>query len=265
MESHWDNFWKSRSRAGDFYPQHGRIERVIRDINEEWKNVRALEVGCGTGGSLNFMLGLGMKPILLDMSQAALDKCLQYQHDLKCKIMFVRGNAFELPFKDGTVKLVFHQGLIEHFRGNQPALILKENLRVLEQRGWLVVDVPQFFHFEGIFSKPWIWTGKWFAGWQTYYTIFALKKLARSLDLKELRYFGAWMNPSFVYRAIRWMLKSWFLLPLNPPQILFVNRWRHVIRDKLFYHSIVLWTGASIGFAGRKPEGCGSPISYTCP
>ena len=249
--NHWDHFWASRPAADDFYSQHERIERAIRDIGA-WKGCWAVEAGSGTGSAGNFMLELGMKPILLDLSQHSLDKCRQRFH-VDSGVSMIRGDVFRLPFKSGTLDLIFHQGLIEHFRNEQPRSILQENLRVLKPHGWLVVDVPQTFHIQSILSRPLIWMGKWFAGWQTYYTFPQLKQLVESLNLENIRYFGAWMNPSFFYRAIRWAFKSWFMLPLFPPASRTIGHWRHAIRHHLFYGPIVLWTGSDIGFVGRKP------------
>ncbi len=249
----WDHFWASRISAEDFYPQHERIERVVRDLGE-WRGTRALEVGCGMGGSARFMLELGMKPILLDYSQASLDKC-RARYPRGSGVSLVRGDVFHLPFKNNSIGLVFHQGLIEHFRGEGPAAILRENLRVLTPVGWLVVDVPQAFHLESIFARPFIWTGKWFAGWQTYYSLPRLKRLARAMGIENPRYFGAWMNPSFAYRALRWALKSRINLPRDPPRIGFIHQFRKTCRQRLFYHPLALWTGASIGFAGKKTGG----------
>jgi len=247
----WDRFWSSRAHAGDFYPQHERIERALRDLGP-WRDSRAVEIGCGAGGAGEFLLELGTKPILVDFSGASLRKCRQ-RFPAGKGITLVRADVFHLPFKDGVLDVLFHQGLLEHFRGDQPRALLQENLRALRPGGWLLVDLPQAFHWESFFARPLIWMGKWFAGWQTYYTLPGLKHVARSLELEDLRYFGSWMNPSFFYRALRWALKSWILLPLAPHVCDSVARLRQRIRSRFFYHPIVLWTGASIGFAGRKP------------
>ncbi len=249
----WDRFWASRASADDFYPQHERIEWAVRDAGT-WDRRVAVEVGCGLGGSARFMLDLGMKPVLLDYSQASLDKCRE-RFPAGSGVALVRGDVFHLPFKDECVDLIFHQGLIEHFRGQEPRAILLENLRTLKSCGWLVVEVPQAFHWEGVLARPFIWTGTWFAGWQTYYTFPGLKRLAESLDIEKIRYFGMWMNPSFCYRALRWGLRRFFSLPLYPWSWGPTERLRRGLRRRFFYHPIAWWTGASVGFVGRKKRG----------
>jgi SAM-dependent methyltransferase len=247
----WDRFWSSRAEAADFYPQHERIERAVREAGE-WRGARSLEVGCGLGGSAAFQLELGIRPVLLDSSSASLAKC-RAQLGREARVALVRGDAFRLPFKDGSLDLVFHQGLIEHFRGDAPDRIVRENLRVLRPGGAVVVDVPQAFHWESVVARPLIWTGKWFAGWQTYYTPAGLRRLAGRLGLSGARYYGAWMSPSFFYRALRLALRRWVALPTRPPRVPAVARLREAARRRLFHHPLALWTGASIGFLARKP------------
>lgn len=248
----WERFWSSREEASDFYPQHERIERAIREEGD-WRGARALEVGCGMGGSAAFQIELGLRPVLLDFSPASLAKCRARLKD-EARVALVRGDAFRLPFKDGAFDLVFHQGLIEHFRGEGPDRILQENLRVLRADGAVVVDVPQSFHWESWISRPLIWTGKWFAGWQTYYTPRALRRLAERAGLRDARFYGSWMNPSFFYRALRFALRPRLRLPLRPPGFSVIARLRAAARKRLFHHPLVLWTGASIGFLARKPR-----------
>ncbi len=246
----WDRFWSSRADAADFYSQHERIERVVREAGD-WRGARSLEVGCGLGGSAAFQLELGIHPILLDYSPASLAKC-RMRLGGDPRVTLVRGDAFRLPFKDGSLDLVFHQGLIEHFRGEDPDRIVRENLRVLRVGGAVVVDVPQAIHWEGFFARPFIWTGHWFAGWQTYYTPWGLRRLASRLGLRSARWYGSWMNPSFFYRAFRIVLRSLVCLPTRPPQIPVLARLRDVVRRRLFHSPLALWTGSSIGFLARK-------------
>lgn len=250
LMDHWDRFWASRTSANDFYPQHERIERAMRDIGP-WKDCVVVEVGCGAGSAGTFLREMGARPVLLDGSQASMDKCRQ-RYPTGSGVDLIRGDAFRLPFKDGSVSLVFHQGLIEHFSDDRAQAILQENLRVLKPGGWLIVDVPQAIHPESFFARPLIWMGKWFAGWQTYYSIGRLRRRAQELAIEDIRYFGGWMNPSFFYRMLRWVSRPLVSLPLYPLVIRPVARMRHMLKERLFYSPLVLWTGHSIGFAGRK-------------
>ena len=74
-------------------------------------------------------------------------------------IMFVCGDGLNLPFPDGVIDIVFHQGLLEHFRDPMP--LLEENARVVRPGGHLLVDVPQTFHVYTVLKKCLIAVGKW--------------------------------------------------------------------------------------------------------
>ena len=90
-------------------------------------------------------------------------------------VHLVRANALALPFRDGTFDVVFHQGLLEHFRDPRP--LLAENARVVRRGGRVVVDVPQTFHPYTVMKKALIAANKWFAGWETQFTPRALERL----------------------------------------------------------------------------------------
>ena len=94
----------------------------------------------------------------------------------------VGGDAFHLPFPDGTFDAVFHQGVLEHF--SNPAAFLAENFRVTAPGGLLVVDVPQRWHPWTLLKRAALRVDRWFAGWETEYSIDELE--ARVRDRKSV-------------------------------------------------------------------------------
>ena len=78
-------------------------------------------------------------------------------------VHLVRGDALAMPFRDGAFAVVFHQGLLEHFRDPMP--LLRENARVTRPSGRVVVDVPQTLHLYTVMKKILIALDAWFAGW----------------------------------------------------------------------------------------------------
>ena len=89
----------------------------------------------------------------------------------KVEVNPVGGNAFSLPFPDASFDLVFHQGLLEHFRQKEANNLLKENIRVLKSGGLLLVDVPQRYHIYTVMKHILIALDKWFAGWEREFSI----------------------------------------------------------------------------------------------
>jgi SAM-dependent methyltransferase len=157
-----------------------------------------------------------------------------------------------MPFRNGTFDLVFHQGLLEHFRDPRP--LLHENVRVLRSDALLLVDVPQRFHLYTLLKHALIAVGKWFAGWETEFTIGELERLMRQSGVRIVRRYGAWMIPGLFYRSTRLVLLRAGIarLPLDPPPlpvITPVNAWVRSVWERT---PLAFYTYFVIGAIGRK-------------
>jgi SAM-dependent methyltransferase len=121
-----------------------------------------------------------------------------------------------MPFRDGTIDVSFHQGLLEHFRDPRP--LLKENARITRSGGRVLVDVPQTWHLYTLMKNGLILVNRWFAGWETQFTVGELERLVRESGLEVVRSYGDWMVPGLWYRVTREVLKRGVhaRLPLHP-------------------------------------------------
>ncbi|RKZ29366.1 class I SAM-dependent methyltransferase, partial [bacterium] len=163
----------------------------------------------------------------------------------------VGGNAFALPFKSETFDLVFHQGLLEHFREEEG--ILAENARVLKSGGYAIVDVPQRWHIYTVIKHILIAFDKWFAGWEKEFSLGQLEKKLRKYGLEPVDFYAEWMYPCLGYRMMREALwKVGIRLPLIPFKIPVLHRVRRSIRSWLKYRRICTYTGISVGVIGKK-------------
>lgn len=169
-------------------------------------------------------------------------------------IQLVGGDAFELPFQDGTFDVVFHQGLLEHFREPQATNLLKENVRVLKPGGLLLVDVPQRYHIYTVIKHTLILLNAWFAGWEREFSVRELENKLRELGLSPVRSYGEWMYPSLLYRMLREaLLKVGVNLPLYPSLYARLTNLRKRLRDAMLEMRVALYTSLSIGVIARKP------------
>ena len=86
----------------------------------------------------------GATAVVLDYSPASLEvvRSLARRHGVA--VHLVQADALAMPCREGTFQVVFHQGLLEHFRDRRPLLV--ENARVVKPGGRVVVDVPQNWH-----------------------------------------------------------------------------------------------------------------------
>jgi len=122
-EQVWDEFWGQRPSVADIYPAVSDIATEILQTFPEPRGLRFLEVGAGTGREGHAFAQRGAEVTLLDISWEA----LRLSREVSSLPRFVRGNALEAPFLDGAFNLVYHQGLLEHFRN--PVPLLRENHR----------------------------------------------------------------------------------------------------------------------------------------
>jgi ubiquinone/menaquinone biosynthesis C-methylase UbiE len=201
---------------------------------------RVLEVGAGSGRDSIALASEGAIPFILDYSMASLETArgVARRHGMAPNL--VRADALRLPFRDGAFDVVFHQGLLEHFRDPMP--LLQENVRALHDEGILLVDVPQRWHLYTLLKHAMIATGTWFAGWETEFSIGELERLLRRAGVRVVHRYGAWMVPGLFYRSLRALLLKTKAarLPLYPPAVPVLSgllrRWRE------------LWDGTAVGF-----------------
>jgi len=212
---HWESYWRGHSRLEDTYSTDDRLVReVLADGPVTGR--RVLEVGAGSGRDTLGLVRAGAIGVVLDYSPASLELVQRQAREQGLVVHLVRADALAMPFRDGAFAVVFHQGLLEHFRDPMP--LLRENARVLERGGRAVVDVPQTFHLYTAFKQTLIALNQWFAGWETQFTPRALERRCREAGLVVRRTYGDWMVPGLAYRVLRELLKRGLhlALPLRP-------------------------------------------------
>ncbi len=258
-EAHWTRFWRERAEIEDVYPTEGRVVEEILAATPV-QGQRVLEVGAGSGRDSVTLAQAGAMAVLLDYSMASLLVSRGVAGRAGQRVHLVRADALRMPFRDGAFRVVFHQGLLEHFR--DPLPLLHENVRALEPEGTLLVDVPQRFHLYTVLKHFLIALGKWFAGWETEFTIGELESLMGRAGIRVTRRYGSWMVPGLFYRSLRVvLLKSRVArLPLYPPPVPVLSRLMALARARLRRSRVAYYTYFVIGALGRK-EPANSPGS----
>jgi ubiquinone/menaquinone biosynthesis C-methylase UbiE len=248
----WEAFWKEKEDVGQVYSNADRIARNLRAIGE-LRGLKVLEIGAGTGRDSIPLLSLGADVYQLDYAENSLRILKRLADESKLPVTIIGGDTFRLPFRDGMFDVVFHQGLLEHFRPAQAESLLRENIRVLKPGGHLLVDVPQRYHVYTVVKHLLMALDKWFAGWERSFSVGELRALLRSLGLTPVQAYGEWMYPSFFYRSLREVLKKLGVtLPLAPQPIRSLSNLRRSARESLLQSPLPLYTGISIGVIGRK-------------
>jgi SAM-dependent methyltransferase len=212
---HWESYWRGHPRIEETYSTGDRLAREIL-ADGAVAGAPVLEVGAGSGRDTLALVAAGATGVVLDYSPASLALVREQAHARGLAVHLVRADALAMPFRDGAFAVVFHQGLLEHFRDPMP--LLRENARVTRRGGRVVVDVPQTFHLYTVMKKALIALDAWFAGWETQFTPAGLERRLRGAGLTVRRTYGDWMVPGLGYRVLRELLRRGpgVRLPLEP-------------------------------------------------
>ena len=241
-KKHWDKFWASSKELDDVYGTDGRIlENLEKYVDLAGRHV--LEIGAGTGRDTDIIAGRNADAYALDYSEESLTLM---SSSLEHPVRVVCGDALSLPFRSESFDVVFHQGLLEHFRN--PGDLLDENIRILESGGLLLVDVPQRYHYYTVLKHILILFNKWFAGWETEFSVRELKGLLEERGLEVLGIYGHNLSPPIWYRGFRRILLKFGLrLPMFPKGLGVSKAVRSVVPESLYVNTAMV-----IGCIARK-------------
>lgn len=246
----WESFWKRDRSVEEIYPASDSILENLFAVTDV-RGMRILEVGAGTGRNSIKLSEKGAHLTVLDYAENALNKVSQALENSDTSVNLVRGDGAVLPFEDESFDIVFHQGLLEHFHDPQP--LLRENVRVLKKGGYLLIDVPQKYHVYTIIKHILIRVNKWFAGWETEFTIGGLRRLYSDNHLTITREYGDWMVPSLFYRILRESFKLiGITLPMYPKSISLLGKLRKACKSFLVKQPLSMYTFITIGIIGKK-------------
>ncbi len=250
--SHWESYWRAHADIQETYSTGGRLVREIL-ADGDVRGKRIMEVGAGSGRDAIGLVEAGAAGFVLDYSPASLELVRRQAAARGVAIHLVRADALAMPFRDGTFDVVFHQGLLEHFRDPMP--LTRENARVTKRGGRVVFDVPQTFHLYTLMKQTMILFNVWFAGWETQFTPAGLENVLTRAGLVVRRTYGEWMVPGLFYRVLRESLKRAFgvKLPLEPRGPAWWHRGWTALRARLARHRTALYTCHVIGTVAEKP------------
>jgi SAM-dependent methyltransferase len=210
---------------------------------------RLLEVGAGTGREGHELARRGALVCALDFSPEA----LRLSRQISGSVRLVRGDALATPFRDGSFDLVYHQGLLEHFR--DPVRLLRENHRVVRRGGLVLVDVPQKYHIYTLVKQGLIAVNRWFAGWETQFSPREIRALVERVGFRCERVYGYGMHPGLLYRVAREAGKRVGVrLPLYPRFGLldgWYRRW-HTLLRRLERSAVGPYLTLTVGVVARR-------------
>ena len=246
----WNRFWSRKKDLDKVYPSSPAVLKAILSMGPV-ENLRVLEVGAGTGRDSLALAQAGAQVFILDYSEQSLKISGELAVQARGNLHLVQGNAFNSPFPDESFDIVFHQGLAEHFK--EPLPLLKENARLLKKGGLCLCDVPQTFHLYTVLKHILIAINKWFAGWETQFTMPQLRRLMKSAGLEIVYEYGDWMRPNLIYRIFREIgFKFGIEMPKYPLQGTKYQKLKDKLLDCISHYNISRYTQVCIGIVGKK-------------
>lgn len=253
--SNWEQFWDEKQEVAEVYSNSDRVSRNLLAV-ADLRGKSVLEVGAGTGRDSFPLIRSGARVFQLDYSINSLRIMKHVAETERLDVAILGGDTFQLPFRDGVFDVVFHQGLLEHFRPKEAEALIRENVRVVKPGGYLLVDVPQRYHVYTLVKHFLIAIDQWFAGWEREFSVPELQDILRRHGLLIVRTYGEWMYPSLFYRATREALrKAGIRLPLYPTLFKPLTELRRRVREGLRETAIVHHTSLSFGIIAQKPAG----------
>ena len=111
---------------------------------------RVLEVGFGSGRMISRMArDPGCRAFGVDVEDSAFSSLMESCRFYGTRVGAVKGSTFELPFSNGSFDLVYSEGVIEHFPGEDIIRSVSEHIRVCKKGGLVIISVPNryaYFH-----------------------------------------------------------------------------------------------------------------------
>ena len=247
---HWEKFWQEKEQIEEVYSNEERIYHNLKPFTEI-NDKKILEVGAGSARDSFQFAHDNASVFVLDYSPQALFIVQKLNQQTDVPVHLIQCDAFRIPVPDNTFDIVFHQGLLEHFKDPNP--LIKENFRVLKPGGLLLIDVPQRYHIYTLIKHFLILLNKWFAGWETEFSIRELKSLMQQNGFSIKHSYGRWMRPSLFYRISREILQKVNIkLPLYPKGFGITKNIRDTLRNRFIEKNWAFYTFLDIGVIGQK-------------
>lgn len=144
---------------------------------------KVLEIGAGSAIDCAYLAKKypQLQFIGTDISKESVTLGKRIAQYLKVKLDLILDDATKSKLGSDSFDLIFSQGVVEHFKN--PRQIMSEQVRILKNGGYLIIDVPQKFNPYTIYKHKKIKEGTWQYGWETEFSLCSLKNLGKKYGL----------------------------------------------------------------------------------
>jgi ubiquinone/menaquinone biosynthesis C-methylase UbiE len=161
--------------------------QILRQTIKKEKNLKILDIGCGTGETLSFLKTYLPKPSLygIDSSPTAIKYAMKRGHK-----NIISVDAKKLPFENNKFDYILLLDVLEHIKDDTSILI--EARRVLKKNGKIIITTP---------ALQFIWSEHDTAqGHFRRYVRRRIRKITSNskLSVKEISYFNFFLSPAII-------------------------------------------------------------------
>jgi SAM-dependent methyltransferase len=168
IERHWEQYWQTKATASDWDVMSQIVYDVLRRIVPGVRDLRFVELGCGTGRISTRLRKEGADAWGMDISRSAvqLSSAFMKRHaDTSSRV--VQGSILALPFKNGTFDVAWNAGVIEHFQTHEIRQAIDEMGRITGDTGWIILMSPYKYSLLYRLGKSLAqWLGRWPYGFE---------------------------------------------------------------------------------------------------
>lgn len=104
--------------------------------SNERKQIRVLELGCGSGANLWYVAKEGFTAYGIDFAPSGVDLCLKVLNEWEVNASVQVADMTSLPFSDGSFDVIFDVVSMQHLTIEQHQQAFQEVRRCLKQDGW---------------------------------------------------------------------------------------------------------------------------------
>ncbi len=123
------------ARKGSFDVSHPGM-KILKRLSKKPKNI--LDMGCGEGTRLNYLVGGGKNGAGVDISSTAIKKAKKRYPGLS----FIKADLEAIPFNNNSFDLVYSAFVLEHL--TNPEKVIGEAIRVTRKKGKVVFIAPNY-------------------------------------------------------------------------------------------------------------------------
>ncbi|MDZ7359050.1 MAG: class I SAM-dependent methyltransferase [candidate division KSB1 bacterium] len=135
----------------EIYTERAYTQNVMGVLDKYLnKGDRVLDIGCGIGKWVLYLLQKGIDCIGIDSSEVAVEKAQNLLHEKGHKNVIFNYSATELPFDKNRFDGIISFGLLEHFPNHKE--VLKYWTEFLKPGGRIVISVPNGLRWDWMFA-----------------------------------------------------------------------------------------------------------------